>query len=213
MKFRKDIFYVFFWGALLLSAQSRAQGTLQWTVTFDAAPAILPGDEVATRYYSEHGMVFRPTGTGQFGRSGGAVPGRPSDGTAFLSGAFTYSLSITGIPSSFGVVSVDLAEYSTVVPDAVTVQFVGYRSDGSIVTQVFTTDGVIDGGGPVADFQRFYFDSRFANVIRVEVPTYGWSLDNMVFSNVVPEPGTGALGIVAAAVFGLRFLRRRRRST
>jgi hypothetical protein len=30
--------------------------------------------------------------------------------------------------------------------------------------------------------QTFYFDSRFADLVRVEIPTYGWSLDDMVFS-------------------------------
>ena len=36
--------------------------------------------------------------------------------------------------SSFDPVSVDLAEYSTVVPNAVTVPFEGYRRDGGTVT-------------------------------------------------------------------------------
>ena len=39
----------------------------------------------------------------------------------------------------FDLLSVDLAEYCTVVPDAATVRFTGYRSDGSTVTRDFTT--------------------------------------------------------------------------
>jgi len=92
----------------------------------------------------------------------------------------------------FGLVSVDLAEFSLLYQSPLTVPFVGFRPDGSTVTMEFVTDGVIDGSGPLADFQTFYFDSRFADLVRVEVPTYGWSLDNMVFSQV-PEPATGAL--------------------
>jgi hypothetical protein len=46
----------------------------------------------------------------------------------------------------------------------------------------FITEGIIDGTGPLADFQTFCFDSRFADLVRVEIPTYGWSLDDMVFS-------------------------------
>jgi len=91
--------------------------------------------------------------------------------------------------SSFDPVSVDLAEYSTVVPDAVTVPFVGYRRDGSTVTASFTTDGVMDGTGPLADFQTFQFPGGFTSVYQVRIPAYGWSLDNLVLR--VPEPGTG----------------------
>lgn len=116
-------------------------------------------------------MTFTPIWAGsKFGRTGGEVAGGAYSGSAFVTGAFTYSLAVTGSPPRFGLVSVDLAEYSLVVSDPVAVRFVGYRFDGSIVTTDFTTDGVIDGTGPLADFQAFYFDSRFADVLRVEVP-------------------------------------------
>ena len=61
-----------------------------------------------------------------------------------------------------------------------------------LVMTEFTTDGVIDGTGPLADFQTFYFDSQFADVVRLEVPTHTWALDNMVFGQI-PEPATGVL--------------------
>src|SRR5262245_38652864 len=95
------------------------------------------------------------------------------------------------IGSPFNLMSVDLADSSTVVPDAVTVHLVGYRVDGSIVTQDFTTDGIIDGTGPIQDFQTFHFGPEFSNLTRVEIPTSGWSLDNLVVA--VPEPSTVAL--------------------
>ena len=107
---------------------------------------------------------------------------------------------------TFDLLAVDLAEYSTVVPDPATVPFVGYRSDGSTVTTSFTTDGIIDGTGPLADFQTFYFGPEWSGLTRVEIPTYGWSLDNLV---VVPEPGTGVLLIGGAVAFGLWRIRRR----
>lgn len=104
----------------------------------------------------------------------------------------------------------DLAEFSTLYQTPLTVQFVGYKPDGSTVTTEFVTDGIIDGAGPLNDFETFYFDTRFANVLRVEVPTYGWSLDNMVFSNVVPEPSTrGALMVLGALLAGVRFSKRK----
>jgi hypothetical protein len=91
------------------------------------------------------------------------------------------------------------------VPYAVTVPFVGYRFDGSVVNTSFTTDGIIDGTGPIADFQTFYFGPEFSGLTRVEIPTYGWSLDNLYVS--VPEPGTVALmifGLVIAVGWGLK---------
>jgi hypothetical protein len=69
----------------------------------------------------------------------------------------------------------------------------------------FTTDGIIDGTGPLADFETFYFDARFNDLVRLEVPTYGWSLDNMVFSQV-PEPSVGILCGLAAAAMLCRWL-------
>jgi len=92
----------------------------------------------------------------------------------------------------FGLVSVDLAEYSMLYPYPKTVQFIGYRPDGTTATNEFTTDGIIDGTGPLADFENFYFDSQFANLVRFEVPTHTYALDNMRFRNV-PEPTTLAV--------------------
>jgi hypothetical protein len=103
-----------------------------------------------------------------------------------------------------------LSEFSTLYNVPKTVQFVGYRFDGMIVTADFTTDGVIDGSGPVADFQTFYFDQRFSDLLRFEVPSYGYALDNLVFYDVVPEPRVWSLLAVAGAMLGLRFIRRKR---
>ena len=58
-------------------------------------------------------------------------------------------------------------------------------------TSDLTTDGVMDGTGPLADFQNFHFGPEFTCLDRVEVPSYGWCLDNLVVS--VPEPATWGL--------------------
>ena len=99
-----------------------------------------------------------------------------------------------------------LAEYSTVVPYARTVPFVGYRPDGSTVTVSFTTDGIIDGTGPLADFQTFYFGPEFSGVTQVRIPAYGWSLDNLVVA--IPEPG--AISLVALGLGMFWAIRRKR---
>jgi hypothetical protein len=99
----------------------------------------------------------------------------------------------------FSLASVELAEYSTVVPDAVTVPVIGYRTDGSTVMTSFTTDGIIDGTGFLDDFQTFFFGPEFSELTRVEIPTYGWSLDNLVV--VVPEPSSGILLLSGGVMF------------
>jgi hypothetical protein len=192
----------------LSPALTHAQGTLHWTVTFDDSPYIARGDNTGIAQYIEQDMWFRAIGpipsTPPYflGRAGGGVSFLPENGTAYLLAAFSGSLAVSAQSGQrFGVVSVDLAEFSTLYNFPRTVPFIGYRSDGSIVTTAFTTDGVIDGTGPLADFQTFQFDSRFADLVRLEVPTDTWALDNMVFSQV-PEPAAGAILVVGGLVLG-----------
>src|SRR5205807_4626168 len=81
--------------------------------------------------------------------------------------------------------------YSTVVPDA-TIHFVGYRRDGSTITTDVDRHGIV--------FQTYNFGPDWSGLTRVEIPTYGWSLDNAVIS--IPEPSTGALLVIAVIAFG-----------
>ncbi|HWQ92085.1 MAG TPA: hypothetical protein VN673_10465 [Clostridia bacterium] len=110
--------------------------------------------------------------------------------------------------SHFGLLSVDLAEYSTVFPTPHSVQFLGFRSDGGMVVAEFVTDGVIDGPGQIEDFQTFYFDPReWSGLIRVEIPHPGWSLDNLVVS--IPEPASANFAAAGGLVWWI--LRRRKK--
>lgn len=182
------------------AVESKSQGTLR--ITFDGPPALAPGTGVVVTNYYESGMLFKPLpGSYGFSRYGPDFPSDPQDGTAFLKAALGDSLmfSLTN-GSFFDVISVDLAEYSTVFSnEPVTVPFIGYQQGGSTVTNYFTTDGLIDGTGPLPDFQTFYF-TNFTDLTRVEIPSYLWSLDNLVVS--VPEPGPGALLLFGALALG-----------
>jgi hypothetical protein len=189
------------WGFVLAGC---CQGTLQ--ITFDGPPVIAPGTAVELTSYSESGMSFSPlSGSSGFSRWGAASdPRDPDNGTAFLRAALGESIMFSMANGSvFGLSSVDLAEYSTVLPSAVTVQFIGYHADGSTVASSFATDGVIDGTGPLADFQTFLFDSKdWSGLTRVEIPSSLWSLDNLVVA--VPEPSMGALLLVALTLTALK---------
>ena len=198
---------------------SYGQGTLQ--ITFDGPPSQPPGTATFVTNYYESGMLFlgalNTNGPlpmfSRFGRNGGGITGRPDDGSAYLdSGPSTLMFSFTN-SLVFGLLSVDLAEYSTVFSnEPATVPFLGYQQGGGIVTNVFTTDGIIDGTGPLADFQTFYF-TNFTDLTRVEIPgppsPSGWSLDNLVVST--PEPATSGLLLAGGLALGLVKLLNRRK--
>jgi hypothetical protein len=96
---------------------------------------------------------------------------------------------------------VDLVEFSTLYNFPATIEFIGYRPDGKTVRTEFSTDGIIDGTGPLPDFQTFYFDANFSDLVRFEVPGYRYGLDNLRFHDVIPEPGAVPLLNLGAGIF------------
>src|SRR5207245_852077 len=73
----------------------------------------------------------------------------PDNGTAYLqAGSGTTLMFSYNGGSLFGVAAVDLAGYSTVVPDF-SVPFIGYRPDGSTVSTNFPGTGI--------NFRTVYF--------------------------------------------------------
>jgi len=183
----------------LASIQSQAQSTVR--INFDGPPEAPPGSSVSLQNYYELGMSFTPIVTqGTFSRVGPGYPSDPQNSTAYLRAALTQTLKSAFTNGwLFSLVSVELAEYSTLFQTPLTVRFVGYRFDGSTVTTDLTTDGIIDGTGPLPDFETFNFGSEWSGLSRVEIPTALWSLDNLVVS--VPEPGTWALLIMGGGLF------------
>ena len=142
---------------------------------------------------------------------GSGVSWGPDNGTAYLgaSGALALSL-VSGIP--FSLLSLDVAEDSIYRGYPRTFEVIGYTVSGATVTNDLTIDGIIDGPGPLRDFQTFALDTRFANLSRVAIPSgggWGWSFDTVVLG--VPEPSAGGL-IVLGMLCGLggRVLGRRR---
>ena len=160
--------------------------------------------------YEEGGVVFTPLNTNPgaaFIRFGGGVGPAPENGTAYLQASLGQSLKFSFTDGSlFDLNSIDIAEYSTLFPSSLTVHFVCYKQDGGVLTKDFITDGIIDGTGPMADFETFYCGPELSSLTKVEIPDYGWSLDNLKLSVQVPEPSGGALLVLASA--GLFFTRR-----
>ena len=79
----------------------------------------------------------------------------------------------------------------------------------------FRTDGIMDGRGGQADFQRFSFDTRFTGVTDVEISWLGSNhagptMDNLTFT-LIPEPRSSQVfALVAVLTTGLRMRRRER---
>src|SRR3982751_5723796 len=117
----------------ILILRSHAQGTLQ-PITFDGPPIVPPGYDIGYTNYEEAGVRFTPAleiaGRWRFVRSGGGRDAFPQNGSACILNGFTCSLRGVMVDgSSFGLYSVDLAEFSTLYPYPQEVPFFGYKAD------------------------------------------------------------------------------------
>lgn len=129
--------------------------------------------------YTENGYFF--TSPQNLLRIGPNHTNRPNNGTAHvapLSGQRPLSITRPG-GGTFSLVSVDLAEYSTVFPTAKDIPWTGTTATGQTVTTTFRIDGIIDGTGPTADFQTFTFPATFQNLVSASVTVDLYSMDNL----------------------------------
>lgn len=180
------------------------------TITFD--PPTLPGGSRVETSYTESGMIF----TGRFASTDSLLTGAsffPDNGTGYLhvpSAASNASLSFQMANSSlFDLLSIDLAEYSTVFPVPRTITFTGHKADASTVTASFTTDGIIDGQGLLVDFETFSFGSSFRDLAFVSADSTLFSLDNL---QINPVPIPAAAWLFGSALIGLTGFSRRRKT-
>lgn len=146
-------------------------------LTFDP-PNFLGGPANYNPYLEEQNFVVS-TATGAYVQ-GAYTAAYPNNGT-FYARSLSSETNFTvrhreTIP--FTILSADLSEYAT-GNLAKTVNFIGYKVGGETVSQSFRTDGVIDGTGPLADFQTFNFNSTFTNLTKVVVGTTGFMIDNL----------------------------------
>jgi hypothetical protein len=197
---------------LLLKCLLAARG--QGNITFDHA--LFGG----TNYY-QLGMWFRviiPTlgtnlGTAHYDDLG--VINSPNlNGTLYMifhqqnSPDDYVSFSLTN-GYTFGLVSVNLADPNSPSLSPVPISFVGLLSNGSTVTNTFTTPG-----GGATTFQNYLLTSAFASgLTSVDILATRWAMDNLVFGNVsqVPEPGAASLITVSLLAFAAHKFKTRRK--
>ncbi len=108
--------------------------------------------------------------------------GYPNNGTYYtrlLSGQYRLVVShADGLP--FSACGLDVSEYSTYFATPMTVTVSGYTAGGQVVTQTFTTDGIMDGTGPLTDFQTFTLNASFTNLVKLTIAaTYPMMIDNI----------------------------------
>jgi hypothetical protein len=139
-------------------------------------------------------MAFSPiAGSDGFTRANGSVGGLFADnGTDYIQASLGDSLQFAPINgSTFGLSSVQLAGYSSVVPDFA-ITFTGLHPDGSSVSQTFSGSGLT--------FQTFSFNSQFTDLTKVEINNPVWSMDNLV---IVPAPEPSSLALALFGICGL----------
>ena len=92
-----------------------------------------------------------------------------------------------GMP--FTPLRIDLAEYSAFAkPISNQVPVVAVFPDLHEETITFTIDGVIDGNGPLADFQTFAFPPHWQNLLRLRFTESRFAFDNVVLvGSTVPD--------------------------
>jgi hypothetical protein len=168
-------------------------------LTFD--PPTLKHGGYSLTTYSESGVVFTGTLSGSFAHTDTGLYGRPDDGSAHLDITRYYTQFKFQNGSLFTLDRLDLAEYSTVYAYPQRATFHGYKPDNSIVVFSFTTDGIIDGTGPLADFQTVYFPDTFSGLQRVEFAGAGYAIDN-VHLTLVPEPSPAILALFGGVCGG-----------
>jgi hypothetical protein len=161
-----------------VSFSANATNDIASTIGFEiGAPAA--GAQMGGVTYTENGYFF--TSPQKLLRIGPNHANRPNNGTAHvapLSGQSPLTITRPG-GGTFSLISVDLAEYSTVFPTPMNIPWTGTTATGQTVTTTFRIDGIIDGTGPIADFQIFTFPATFQNLVSASVSVTPYAFDNL----------------------------------
>lgn len=174
-------------------------------ITFDPPTSSWPGSCVTIDEWVEKDVVF--TSPNGLGHANGGGEWGPENGSAHLSLAVGETLVFRFTDwTAFELLTIDLAEYS-IWDDQQEIVFVGHKTDDTTVTAEFMLDGVIDGIGPLADFETFSFGADFKDLKFVEVPSVIYSMDNVFLVPVPDLPTFMLLGL------GTLILRNRRSSS
>lgn len=165
----------------------------------DVQQVTLDITQIGTYPYTEDGFTLAPFPGGRFSvinnnTSSGFPPG------SYVRLLFGDSLEITHDAGElFDVVSIDLAEYSTVFQSPQTLSWTGHKPDGTTVTHTVVTDGIMDGTGPADDFETFAFPSSFSGLTKLVAGNSNvFNADNFVLRTGSTTIPTGTLSIYSS---------------
>jgi hypothetical protein len=201
---------IFACAVLTIVALCAASSAFAITITFDGPiPAGGQQSYGNNSFYAEQSFKLTPTGFGmQRNDPNIAGPGWPDNGTIAMSVIITsFPILTYDFDEPFALLSIDLGEYSTVFADApVSITVIGTTTLGDTLSTTFVTDGLIDGAGPLPDFEHVTFGSQWSNLQSVQFQHDSpFSMDNIeVALGVVPEPSTGLLLSLGLAAFATR---------
>jgi len=177
-----------------------AQGSM---ITFDPPPCLTCDSRMT--HYEEDGVVF----TGSFSHYGMGISGNAentSTGAVRFSPFSMMSIQLSD-GSTFSLDTVELAEFSDAFQGSQkTVTFTGRKPNNTTVSQDFIIDGLMGGSGSTTDYESFVFSDDFSNLIRVDINSTMFSMDNLNM-NAVPVPAAAWLfisGILGLIVFARR---------
>ena len=146
------------------------------TAMFEGQP---PGTYSIISEYLESGMLFFVPVPSSLRLVGSGLSGNPDNGTAYLETSLNTTITVNFASGLvFGLGSLDAAH----LPLAGVLQVVGFRQDGTTVTNRFAPDG--------PSFQTFRFDAGFVDLTMFKM-NGGFALDNIVVT--IPEPSAGGL--------------------
>ncbi len=196
---------------------TRASASL---ITFEDI-AVAPGTSLIEASETSGGFLFTAP-TNHIHRTNAGNDSFADNGTTYLfthdnggqnaNNALTMAL-VTG--GTFSLNSLDLSE-GFVGFGADSVHVVGNLFGGGTIMADFLLDGVIDGIGPLNDFQGIVFGAGWNNLLDVTfsgvggtVNEHAFAVDNiLVNENAVPEPSL--LALFGLGLAGLRLRRQRR---
>lgn len=193
------------------------------TITFDEMPP--PGNPPLTelligdfRFASEyfHSVSLPAGGTYDLVDNGTTFIAEASNGLG-------HPITLTRIDGApFSLLAIDLgegflndeaaAQEGYYPSDAI--EIVGLLPDGSATSFFEIMDDIMDGPGGVPDFQTTTLPAEFCNVTSVTFYGNGFpgqtslAIDNVVVGPAIPEPATGALGLIGVLTILARYRRR-----